>query len=372
MAEKGAVNSEGLAVVSDLTFDNLRWLNLLWVVVAVTLLGVYALWRKRRALRLFADAHLLPRLLPAGGSLRPVVRLALLSAALVALVAALIGPRWGEETQILTRRNIDVLILLDVSRSMLARDIAPNRLERAKLAIRDDLLPALGGDRVGLIAFAGQAALVCPLTSDYGYFRLALEDVTTQSVGAGGTLIGDAIRKAAAIFQEDQVDSHRLVLLITDGEDHESYPVEAAASAWNDQKIPIVALALGDPEQGARVPVTTERGESYLEYKGETVRSRADFATLEKVVGVSGQGAFVAAGTSNFDLGEIYRRVVQNIRSAESQEQRQVRQPARYHPFAVVALLLVLVESVLRDGPPRARRPLVIAVGGTSKTEQAA
>jgi Ca-activated chloride channel family protein len=336
--------------MTDVSFDNLRWLNLLWVILAAAAVGTLGIWLRRRALRTFADAAVLDRLTPPDGWLRPVGRLALVVVALVCLAAALIGPRWGQEPQMLLRRNIDVMILLDVSRSMLARDIAPSRLERAKLAIRDDLLPALGGDRVGLIAFAGVPALVCPLTSDYGFFRLALADVSTQSAGRGGTLIGDAIRKAGALFEESKLDSYKMILLITDGEDQESYPVEAAASVWKDEKVPIIALALGDPEQGARVPVTGEKGEAFLEYKGEQVRSRADFATLEQVARASEQGAFVAVGTSNFDLGDIYRRVAKAVRSAEEHEQRTVRQPSQYHPFAVAALILVLVDSCLRDG----------------------
>ncbi len=344
--------------MSNVTFDNLQLLNLLWAVLAVAAAGVYGVWRRRRALRVFADWHLLERLTVPGGWLRPLARLAFVVVALVCLVATLIGPRWGAETQTLLRRNIDVMILLDVSRSMLARDLAPNRLERAKLAIRDDLLPALGGDRVGLLAFAGVPALVCPLTSDYGFFRLALADVSTQSAGRGGTSIGDAIRKAGTLFAERKLDSHKIILLITDGEDHESYPVEAAAGVWKDQKIPIIALALGDPEQGARIPVPGERGESFLEYQGEPVRSRADFATLEQVAHASEQGIFVAVGTSNFDLGDIYRRVAKAVRSAEEHEQRTVRQPAQYHSFAIAALLLVLWDSLLREGARRAARPV--------------
>jgi Ca-activated chloride channel family protein len=337
--------------MSTVSFDNLRWLNLLWPVLGVALIGVYGVWRRRRAMRAFADARLLPRLTTPTGWLRPLVRLALVVAALGCLVAALIGPRWGEETQTLLRRNIDVMVLLDVSRSMLARDIAPSRLERAKLAIRDDLLPALGGDRIGLVAFAGVPSLVCPLTSDYGFFRLALADVSPQSAGRGGTLIGDAIRKAGPLFEASKLDSHKIILLITDGEDQESYPVEAAVNLWKDQQIPVIALALGDPEQGARVPVPAEKGETFLQYKGEQVRSKADFATLEQVAHASDQGAFVAVGTSNFDLGDIYRRVAKAVRSAEEHEQRAVRQPSRYHPFAVVALLLVFWDSFLRAGP---------------------
>jgi Ca-activated chloride channel homolog len=343
--------------MSNLTFDNLQWLNLLWVVLGVAAAGAYGLWRRRRALRAFADTNLLDRLAPRGTLARLVVRTAIILVSLAALVAALIGPRWGEEAQLLLRRNIDALVLLDVSRSMLARDIAPNRLERAKLAIRDDLLPALGGDRIGLMAFAGVTSLVCPLTSDYGFFRLALDDVSTQSAGRGGTKIGDAIRNAGKFFEEDKLDSHKLVVLITDGEDQDSFTVGAAAGVWKDQQIPIIALALGDPEQGARIPIAAKPGEkpgeAYLEYGGEPVRTRADFAVLEQVANVSDQGVFVGVGTSNFDLGNIYRRVAAAVRAGEEREQRHVRQPPRYHAFAVVALALVLLDSCLRDGPRR-------------------
>ncbi len=339
--------------MNDLTFDNLRWLNLLWAVVALALIGVYGVWRRRRALRLFADAELLARLAPRESWARPLVRIGLVVAALAALVAGLTGPRWGEQTQVLLRRNMDIFILLDVSRSMLARDVMPSRLERAKLAIRDDLLPALGGDRVGLVAFAGVPALVCPLTSDYGFFRLALADVDQRSAGKGGTVIGDAIRKAAKLFAEDKLDTHKAILLITDGEDQDSFPVEAAASAWQDQKIPVIALALGDPEQGARIPIPEGTGtpaETFLEYKGQVVRSKANFTALEQVARASPAGVFVAAGTSNFDLGKIYSGVVNAVRATESQEQRKVQQPAQFHPFAVAALVLVAVDSLLRAG----------------------
>lgn len=359
--------------MSNLTFDNLQWLNLLWVVLGVAAVGVYGLWRRRRALHTFADMHLLGRLTPAGSWARVVVRLGLIVASLIVLVAAMIGPRWGEETQLLLRRNIDVMVLLDVSRSMLARDIAPSRLERAKLAIRDDLLPALGGDRIGLMAFAGVPSLVCPLTSDYGFFRLALDDVSTQSAGRGGTMIGDAVRKAGMLFEEDRLDSHKVIVLITDGGDQDSYPVEAAGNVWKDLQIPIIALALGDPEQGARIPVAAKPGdkqaETYLEYGGEVVRSRADFAVLEQMAKVSDRGVFVGVGTSNFDLGNIYRRVASAVRAGEEHEQRHVRQPPRYHAFAVAALLLVLLDSCLRDGERWPAR--MVAASGRRREEAA-
>ena len=140
--------------MQNLEFDDLRWLNLLWAVLLVAAVGVYGLWQRRRALRVFASPGLVGRLTAPIGWARPLIRLALVVLCLTALVAAIIGPRWGQRDQTVVRRGIDVIVLLDVSRSMLARDIAPNRLERAKLSIRDDLLPVLGGDRIALITFA--------------------------------------------------------------------------------------------------------------------------------------------------------------------------------------------------------------------------
>jgi len=338
--------------MTDVEFDNLNALHLLWVVLAAVVLGARAVLLKRRALRIFASPHLLGRLTAPPGWGRPLLRLSLQVACLLALVAAILHPRWGQAEQRFTTRAVDLMVLLDVSRSMLARDLVPNRLERAKIAIRDDLLPRLAGDRIGLIAFAGKPRLLCPLTHDYGFFRLVLDDVTTRSSPRGGTLIGDAMRLAYDAFDE-ALDTRRIVLLITDGEDHESYPVEAARALWEDKGIPVIVVALGDPREGARIPVATERGTEYLTYKGQVVWSRADFDTLRRVAAVSDLNAFVGVGTRDFDLGEIYARIAEALDARQQEETARVRRPSRYHPFAVLALLALLTDSFLRDGPRR-------------------
>jgi Ca-activated chloride channel family protein len=339
--------------VSELTFDDLRYLHLLWAALGACAVAVYGTWQRRRALRAFAAPRLLGHLAPQFTWARVLTRLALVVLSLIALVGAIIGPRWGTQKQQVTRRNIDVMVLLDVSRSMLARDIAPNRLQRARISIRDDLLPALGGDRVGLITFAGIPTLKCPLTEDYGFYRLALEDVGTESSPRGGTLIGDAIRKAGECFS-GPLDTHKIVILVTDGEDHESFPVEAAQGIWEDHQIPIVAVALGDEREGARIPLSTGTGETYLEYKGEVVWSKANFDDLRRIAEVSDLNAFVPVGTRNFDLGEIYRqKIVPAVDAKERAESEVVPLPARAHVFATAALALLLIESFMRDGPRR-------------------
>ncbi len=335
--------------MSAVHFDDLRYLHLLWVVLLVGLAGGWAIWQRRQALRRFASSGLLAKIAPRPTWTRPIARLALMVTCLVALVAAILHPRWGEAEERFTTRAIDVLVLLDVSRSMLATDLIPNRLERARLSIRDDLLPALGGDRIGLITFAGTPTLSCPLTNDYGFFRLALEDVTTRSAARGGTLIGDAIRLAQLSF-DDAVDTSRLVVLITDGEDQKSFPVEAAKALWEDRQVPVVTLALGDEREGARIP--TADGD-YQRYDGRIVWTRANFDDLRRVAAASGLNAFLGVGTRDFDLGEIYRQIVNSLEFQQRTEVEKTQQPSRYHPFAVIALLALLIDSFLRDGPPR-------------------
>ena len=350
--------------MSNLDFNE-RWLMLLWVVLGVAIVGVYGIRQRRRALRMFASTHLLAHLTPPIGWARPLLRLGLLVLCLVALVAAIIDPRWGEQEQKVGRRDIDVFVLLDVSRSMLARDIVPNRLDRAKLSIRDDLLPVLGGDRIGLITFAGTASLSCPLTNDYGFFRLALDDVSTKSAPRGGTLIGDAIRKAAVCFP-NKLNTHKIIILITDGEDHESFPIEAAGAVWKDHRIPIVTVVLGDEREGARIPLSSKGGKLYLEYDGQVVWSKANFDDLRKIAAVSNLNAFVPVGTRNFDLGEIYSKVVlPRINYQEKVASETIPLPSRYHGFALTALILLVIDSLLREGP---RRPATFGLArGTNQ-----
>ncbi|MGE3180033.1 MAG: VWA domain-containing protein [Phycisphaerae bacterium] len=343
--------------MNEWTFDNPAWIHLSWVVLAIAGVMSFAIIQRRGALRRFAERPLLPFIAPPLQTVRPVMRVVLRVLVLGLLVTAILGPRWGEATEKVFKRNIDVMVCLDVSRSMLARDIAPNRLERAKLSIVDDLIPALAGDRVGVIAFAGVPRLVCPLTDDYGFLRLALNDVDIHSSPRGGSLIGDAIRKAVELFPTT-LDTHKIILLITDGEDQESFPVQAAQAAWEEHKIPVIAVALGDEREGARIPLPGARGgETYLEYEGQTVWSKANFDDLRKVAAASGLNAFVPVGTKNFDLGKIYStQVVPAIRYTEREEAEQVKLPAQFHWFAGAALLLVLIDACLREGKrPEAR-----------------
>jgi len=181
--------------------DKALWL--LFVVVVVLLPGyVWCFWRKRQTLRILASIETLKKINVSVSLQKQIFKAALLLAAFVSITVALTEPKWNPRTKKIKHKGRDIAILLDTSRSMLAEDIKPSRIERSKIAIAD-LLETLAGDRVAIVTFAGNSTIKCPLTQDYAFVRMALSDVTTESTSRGGTMVGDAIRKAVAeVFDE--------------------------------------------------------------------------------------------------------------------------------------------------------------------------
>ena len=233
-------------------WENPSFLWGLWVLPVVAGLLLYAHRRRKAAARKFADAAMVARLMPAFHGARPWGKGLLLLAGLGLLVVATARPRFGEYFEVVSQRGVDLFVLLDVSRSMLAEDVAPSRLERAKSDIRD-LLSRLIRDRVALVVFAGKTAVKAPLTNDHGFFLSVLDEIDTDSAPRGGSHIGDGIRKCLEILPSDE-NRDQVIILITDGEDHESFPLEAAHQA-RERGVKIIAVGLGDAKDGARVPV---------------------------------------------------------------------------------------------------------------------
>jgi len=178
-------------------FQDPELLLLFWILPILIVLLIYAHRKRVATAKRFVDPEMVARLIPATGELRPWVKGAAIVLGVACLLLAAARPRWGVYFEKVSARGVDLFVLLDVSRSMLAEDVAPNRLGRAKSDIQD-LLKKLEGDRVGLITFAGAAVVKVPLTTDQGFFRMVLADVDTDSAPRGGTLIGTAVRKATA------------------------------------------------------------------------------------------------------------------------------------------------------------------------------
>ena len=325
---------------------------LLWVIPPLVALFVLASLRRRRTLLRFAGDR--PRLHAERRNARP-FKGGLLVAAVVLIVVALARPGWTPETRTVERRGRDVVFVVDVSRSMLAQDLAPNRLQRAKLAIVDTL-EVLRGDRVALVAFAGTAVVKSPLTFDYGFVRLAVERLSTDSVSRGGTLIGDALRVVRDSVFGDQASPFRDVVLITDGGDLGSLPLQAAGEL-GALGARIIAVGLGDEVTGQPIPdPDPDADEGYLQYDGQPVLTTLDARALRELAGVTPGGRYVNVATGNFDLGVLYTQLIAGAdRQLLERTERQVFQE-RFQPFLAAALVLLALEFLLPDLIRRRRR----------------
>ncbi len=234
------------------------------------------------------------RILPARPSWQRVVGGATCVATLLLLVLCLLDIRWGKVEREIPQKGIEVMFVLDVSRSMLAEDVAPNRLERAKQMIKDSI-DEMSGDRVGLAIFAGEVRQRIPMTNHYDDFKQTLDEVGPADLARGGSRLGDAITVAADGFLS-QTNDHQAMVILTDGEDQESKPLQAAETVHNERGIRIFTIGLGDIEQGARVPIQNDGARNYLQHDGQQVWSKLDGKTLSEIAQLT-SGAYIPAGT---------------------------------------------------------------------------
>ena len=337
----------------DVHFNHLESLHWLWLVAAVIGVMWYGAWRRRHALMRFASTRLLERLAGRPVMERGIMRIVLLLGALLMMVAALLDPRWGVEFQQVQQRGVDVMIVLDVSRSMSARDARPSRLERAKQFVRD-LVEQCAGDRVGLVTFAGVPAVKCPVTIDYGAFVLSLDLVGVESGGRGGSLLGDALRRAVTAFPDDHPD-HKAIVVFSDGEDHGSFPLEAASDIASELSIPVFTVGIGDDREGSRIPIEDTTPPRYLVHDGEEVWSIMNASLLREIALQTG-GAYVPVGTGTVDMGEVYRERIAPIATREFETVQRTRRTVRFQWFAGLALVLLLIESFMSERRDRSER----------------
>ena len=321
----------------------------LWCLLVVPVLGaafIYAHRRRQRALVEFAEAALLPRLAPDVHNRRRFARDVLRLGALTACAVALAGPRWGFHWEEVRREGVDLVVALDISKSMLAVDVKPNRLERAKLSILD-LLRLLDGDRVGLVAFAGTAFLQCPLTLDYDAFAQSFAAVDVNLIPRGGTAIERAIDAGIGAFEGRQ-GKHGALILITDGEDHEG-DASAAAKRASDLGIKIFTIGIGTVE-GELIPLGGRAGDQgFLKDRaGKVVKSRLDENTLRTIAEETG-GEYVRASGSSLGLDELFRDHIATLERRELKSTIERRYEDRYQAPLAVALFLLAVEALIGD-----------------------
>jgi Ca-activated chloride channel family protein len=317
-------------------------LLLFWALPLLAALLVVHGQRRARKLRLFNHNS-------GAGPVRLLVALArhsLLFVTLALIIIALARPAWQQKSTKVKREGRDVVFMLDVSRSMLAEDLSPNRLERAKLAIMD-CVERLQGDRVSLVAFAGSAKVRCPLTMDYGFFRQMLELLSTDMEVKGGTNIGDSLRLVQQEVFDNQIKAYKDIILITDGEDHESFPVNAA-EAVGDEGIRLIVIGLGDARQGQPIPIVDGQGRRRnLTYEGKEVATRLDAATLAKIALATPGGRYLPVATGAIDLGQVYLDLIAGDAKRQLAEETIENFDEKFQYFLGLALLLLLLEMML-------------------------
>ncbi len=309
--------------------------------------------RKRRIAR-FGDPELVARLTPEVPRHKGWMKLALLSIALLFLAIGMARPQLGAILKEKEIKGAEIMVVLDVSNSMLAEDYSPNRLERAKLAI-SKLVDELQGDRIGLIIFAGESFVQLPITSDYVSAKIFLNSITTESVPVQGTALGEAIRTAIRGFTSESEHS-RAIILITDGENHEDDPVAAARDAV-DMGARVFCIGVGSPE-GKPIPMD---GDLLKDKDGNIVVTRLDEQTLRDIAS-AGQGLYVRAGNTEFGLNPV----IDEIRTLQDKEFQSVvfeEFDEQYMYFFAIALVFLLLEFFMSD--TRNRRSLFGRSGKT-------
>lgn len=320
--------------------ERLWWL--LGVPLALLLLAWS--WHSRRRARAAWAGTLFERLAPGWHPGRERIKVALFLLACCFVVLALARPQWGGETVMMKRRGIDLFVAIDVSMSMLAEDMRPNRLEQAKREVAD-LVRKMGGDRVGLIAFAGAAQTVCPLTLDHGTVLLLLESLSINTVSTPGTNLADAIRKARESFVGGERKNKALVL-VTDGESHEG-DVMAEAKGAAEEGVLIYPIGIGTPS-GEPIPERSETGQvsGYKrDREGKVVSTRLDQATLEAVA-TETDGRYYRATPQGMELTAVLEDL-QAIEKKELEGNLATRYEERFQWPLAIAIVLLAVELLL-------------------------
>lgn len=320
----------------------------LWGLIAIPIMWLFFVSRmrwKRKAILRYGNPKLVERLMPdfSAGKLRG--RFILMAIAWSLLVIGLSDPRIGSKYEEVKRQGIDMIIALDVSKSMLAEDLKPNRLERAKQAV-NKLLDKFGDDRIGIVVFAGEASLQLPFTSDYAAARMFLSTISTESIQTQGTALGRAIQISMRSLPRDRSRS-KAVILISDGENHEDDAI-AQASAAKSAGVTVHTLGIGSA-QGAPIPEMKDG--RLLGYKqdenGSTVISRMNPEMLKEVAKAGG-GLFVQSSSGNVGLEDLFTQI-NAMQKSDFGTKTFTDYEDRFQYFLLPALILLMIELLIND-----------------------
>ncbi len=325
-------------------FANPEYLYVLLLLPALVLLFILNSMRRNRLFRKIGNQTVISRLAPEMSNSRPVVKFIILLLAVSSSIIMLARPQFGSKLEEVKKQGVEVVLALDVSNSMLAEDIQPDRLTRAKQAI-SRLVDNLDNDRIGLIVFAGDAYTQIPITSDYVSAKMFLSTITPEMVPKQGTAIGAAIRLGIRSFSPGEGKS-RAMIIITDGENHEDDPVAAAEEA-SKAGIIIHTIGIGSPE-GVPIPVSSAGKNDYLKDRdGNTVITKLDEDILKKIAAATG-GSYIRASSSSIGLDEIFKNI-RKMKKEELDSKMYTEYNDQFQFFAALTIFLLLLEFLIMD-----------------------
>jgi Ca-activated chloride channel family protein len=326
-------------------FAHVELLYLLFLIPILIVAFIVSKNHKKKLWDQYGDAALLEELMPDRSVNRPILKLILLLVALAFFILAIAGPQFGSKLENKKMEGVELMIALDVSNSMLANDIKPNRLERAKQAI-SKLVDRLSDDKIGLIVFAGDAMTQMPITADYVSAKMFLSSITPDLVPVQGTAIGKAIKLASISFTPDG-KSDKAIIVITDGENHEDDAMETVAAA-REKGIYIYTIGIGSPE-GCPIPVSSSGGQINYQKdeQGQVVVSKLDEALLEKIA-AEGNGIYVQANNSQIGLNTIFDKI-KNLKKGEFKTKQYSEYKNQYQWPLAISLVLLLTELLVLE-----------------------
>ena len=327
-------------------FANIELLYLLLAVPAMAVLFEVMIRKRGRMMARFGSAMAVKRLAPEVSVARLRVKFWLFAVAFALLVVAAARPQMGSKLREVEREGVEIMVALDVSNSMLASDFSPNRLERTKYAV-SRVIEGLSEERIGVVVFAGDAYVQLPITSDYLTARNFVERISPTQVTKQGTAIGAALDLATSAFSSDSEGS-RVVILVTDGENHEDDALKAAERAA-ERGVKVYTIGIGTPE-GAPININ---GDFIRDSEGEIVVSKLDETTLQKIAATT-EGAYIRATSASVGVQEIVDMINRTEKSKFKTEIFE-EYDEKYHIPLVAALVLLLVELVVL---PRRNRVL--------------
>jgi len=321
------------------------YLYLLFIIPILVLLFLYVQYWKRKKQREFGDIELVRKLSPEKSIFKPVLKFSLVLVALIALIFGLINPKMGTKMETVKREGIDIVFAVDVSKSMLAEDVAPSRLDKSKQIV-SQIINQLGNDRIGIVAYAGSAFPVLPITTDYGVAKMFLQSMNTTMVSSQGTSLDDAIKLSATFFDKGNKTS-KLLIMISDGEDHSEGAADAAAEA-NKTGMKIITIGVGTEKGG---PIPLKRNgivESFQrDNNNEVVTTKLNPESLTAIAKAT-KGAYIN-GSNTKEVLDYIKKALENIEKTEFESTQMANFQSQFQWFLGIAFTLLFLDMFLLE-----------------------